>query len=453
MLPIIKKGEFMSKKILSFFEMFNLNFGFLGIQFGWGLQMANMSVIYKFLGAQSDNIGFLWLAAPMTGLIVQPLLGHLSDKTWMGFLGRRRIYILIGAILSSLALFLMPNSQSLMMAAILLWILDASINISMQPYRSLVADVAPETQHTHCYAIQTFLVGIGATLASALPWIFQHVFNIHTADLPNQIPLTIKLSFYIGASMFLLANLWTVFAAREYPPSTLEKVVTLKKEYNIWTDFKSIVVDFVNMPQIMRRMSAVQFFTWMGMFCFFLFSAIGIAQNIFGLPISANASTPEYERMLENGVVLGGLGCAVYNFVSFIYAYFLAKVAKAITRRWAHVVALTIGGISLIGMNFAQGQNSIFVTMIGLGIAWASIATIPYAILAGHLDQHKMGLYMGLFNLMICIPEIIAALTLGFVLKHAFHDHAMLVVGLGGTFMLIAALLTLSIHDKKIAEL
>lgn len=442
----------MNKKTLSFFEMFNLNFGFLGIQFGWGLQMANMSAIYKFLGAQSDSIGFLWLAAPMTGMIIQPLLGHLSDKTWMGFLGRRRIYILIGAIVSTIALFLMPNSNSIFMAAVLLWILDASINISMQPYRSLVADVAPENQHTHCYAIQTFLVGIGATLASALPWIFQHVFEIHTITAPNEIPLTIKLSFYIGASFFLLANLWTVFASHEYPPSNLEKIFAFKKDHSFLDDFKDIVINFIKMPKIMRWISAVQFFTWMGMFCFFLFFSLGIAQNIFGLPINADAASFDSQKMLENAAILGGLGCAAYNFVSFIYAYFLPKFAKLITRKTAHIVALCLGGLSLIGVNFAHSQSSVFLAMIGLGIAWASIVTIPYAILAGHLNQEKMGLYMGLFNLMICIPEILAALTLGFVVKHIFHNYDMHVVVLGGVFMLIAAGITFFVHDKKIEE-
>lgn len=443
------RSKNMNKKTLNFFEMFNLNFGFLGIQFGWGLQMANMSAIYKFLGAQSDSIGFLWLAAPMTGMIIQPLLGHLSDKTWMGFLGRRRIYILIGAIVSTIALFLMPNSNSIFMAAVLLWILDASINISMQPYRSLVADVAPETQHTHCYAIQTILVGIGATLASALPWLFLHVFDVHSVTLPNEIPLTIRLSFYIGASMFLLANLWTVFAAREYPPSNLEKLFSFKKEHVIRDDLKSIVISFVKMPKIMRLISAVQFFTWIGLFCFFLFFALGIAQNIFGLPVDGNSSDPNYQSMLEHGAALGGLGCAAYNFVSFIYAYFLPKLAKLITRKWAHTLALALGGISLVSVNFVHSQYSIFVAMIGLGVAWASIVTIPYAILAGHVDEKKMGLYMGLFNLMICIPEIIAALTLGFIVKHVFHNFDMNVVALGGGFMLVAAILTCFVQEKK----
>lgn len=442
----------MNKKTLSFFEMFNLNFGFLGIQFGWGLQMANMSAIYKFLGAQSDSIGFLWLAAPMTGMIIQPILGHLSDQTWVRFLGRRRIYILAGAIVSSVALFLMPNSNSIFMAAVLLWILDASINISMQPYRSLVADVAPENQHTHCYSIQTILVGIGATLASALPWLFLHVFDIHSITLANEIPLTLKLSFYIGATIFLLANLWTVFMSREYPPSNLEKLFSFKKEHTIMEDCKSIVIDFIKMPKVMRQVSAVQFFTWMGMFCFFLFFSLGIAQNIFGLPTVANSSDPNYQAMLEHGVALGGLGCAVYNFVSFVYAYFIPKLAKLITRKWAHVLALFLGGISLVSVNFAHHQPSIFLAMLGLGVAWASIVTIPYAILAGHVDEKKMGLYMGLFNLMICIPEIIAALTLGFVVKHIFHNYDMHVVVLGGVFMLIAAILTFFVHDKKIEE-
>jgi maltose/moltooligosaccharide transporter len=443
----------MQKKLMSFLQMFNLNVGFLGIQFGWSLQMANMSGIYKFLGATEANLGYLWIAAPLTGMIIQPILGQMSDQTWVKFLGRRRPYILFGALISSIVLILMPNSFSLLMAAALLLLLDGSINIAMQPYRSLVADVAPASQHTKCYAIQTALVGTGATLAYTLPWIFLHVFHMNDTIAPGTIPLTIRLSFYIGAAVFLLANIWTVFFSKEYPPETsiIEKIIPKKSlSTRMWNATKGIVRDFVHMPKTMREVSIVQFFTWMGMFCIFLFLSLGVAQNIFGLPPGAAVeNNASYAKLLEQGIVLGGVCFAIYNFVSIFFALLLPIISKRITRKGAHILSLSIAAVGLISCNFIHSVPLLFLAMVAMGLAWASIATIPYAILAGTLPTNKMGLYMGLLNITVCIPQIIAALVMGGVVSLFFHNRVMPAILIAGIFFIIAAICTLFVHDRE----
>ncbi|MFA6409304.1 MAG: MFS transporter [Gammaproteobacteria bacterium] len=444
------------KQRLSFAKMVNLNFGFLGIQFGWALQMANMSGIYKFLGADVSNMGYLWLAAPLSGMIIQPILGYFSDRTWCR-LGRRRPYILAGALISTLALILMPNSPSIWFAATLLWLLDGSINVAMQPYRALVADVSPSEQHTTCYSIQTCLVGVGSTLASILPWMFLHVFGLQSnpAD-SNVIPITLRLSFYIGAGVFLLSNLWTVFASKEYPPTVVEKVASalhFKKDGSLGEAILSYLKSFgelLKIPKIMREVSYVQFFSWLGMFCVFLYYGIGVAQSIFGLPPDAQVEgQPVYHRMLEDGIALGGMCFATYTFVSIIVSALLPKISKLITRKGAHALCLTLGALGLIASNHVHSSWGLFICMIGLGAAWASIVTIPYAILAGSLPEDKMGLYMGLLNITICVPEILAALTLGGIAKAFFSNHAMSVVELGGFAMIIAVIFTFFIRDRK----
>lgn len=444
----------MNKKLMSLWQMFNLNFGFFGIQVGWSLQMANMSGIYKFLGADVSHMGYLWLAAPLSGLIVQPILGQVSDQTWTR-IGRRRPYILGGAILSTIALILMPNAGAVWFAATLLWLLDGSINVAMQPYRALVADVAPEEQHTLCYSVQTALVGLGATIAYILPWVLLHIFNVQSDGAgAGVVPLSLRLSFYIGAAMFLIPNIYTIFFSSEYPPENMEEWLAKKNQFSFWKTFfvnsKSIIVDFIHMPKVMREVSVVQFFSWSGMFCVFLYYGIGIAQNIFGLPTGAHVeANAVYHNMLEQGIALGGVLAASYNLVSIFYVMIIPKFSSLVTRRVVHAISLFLGAIGLIASNHVASKTGLFICMIGLGAAWASIVTIPYAILAKALPKEKMGLYMGLLNMTICIPEIIAALTLGAVGKVFFADHAMAIVELGGFFMLIAAVASFFIHDKS----
>lgn len=446
----------MNKKPLSLFQMINLNFGFMGIQFGWGLQNANMSGIYKFLGVNTSNLGYLWLAAPIIGMLIQPILGSMSDETWT-CLGRRRPYIFVGALTASLALILMPNCTAWWMAASLLFLLDGSINMAMQPYRALVADVAPEKQHTKVYAVQTCLVGIGATIASSMPWILLHIFKIQEAEVAGQIPATIRISFYLGAAVFLLANLWTILSSHEYPPENLETFRQKKKdraEIDFMIFLKSIITDFVKMPTIMREIAWVQLFSWIGFFAIWAFFSVGVTQNIFGMPINANAANDvQFSTLMEKGVALTGLCFSTYMLVSFVYAYFIPRISKLISRKGAHIFSLLAGALGLIISSTAHSHTILFLGMIGVGMAWASVATVPYAMLAGSLPKEKMGVYMGLFNITICVPQIIAGVTLGAICNHVFHDRAMSVIALAGTFYVIAAIMTLFVHDKKIEEI
>ncbi len=444
----------MEKKPLSFWQMFNLNFGFLGIQFGWGLQMANMSGIYKFLGADASNIGYLWLAAPLSGLLIQPILGHFSDHTWTR-LGRRRPFILLGAILSTCALIFLPNSTSLFMAAVLLWVLDGSVNIAMQPYRALIADVAPANQQTKGFAIQTCMIGIGGTLASALPWLMLHFFHVH--DIPTEhIPLTLRLSFYIGAAFFILANLWTIFNSKEYPPEDMQLWQKKHQKPLIQKiiDLRLIFIDLLHMPKIMREISYVQFFTWLGLFCMFLYYGLAVAQNIFGLPPGATViHNFRYQEMLEHGIAVGGLCFALYTLFSFVYAYLIPFLSRLMSRKYVHIFSLLLGAIGLMSSSYMHTPAHLYIAMIGIGAAWASVSTIPYAMLGNSLPKDKMGVYMGLFNMTICLPEIIAALSLGFIVHHFFHNHAMSIIFLAGVCFIIAAFLTLFINDKENQEI
>jgi len=448
--------EIMHKPQLSFRQMVNLNIGFLGVQFGWALQWANMSGIYKFLGVDIGQMAYLWIAAPLSGMLIQPIIGQLSDQTWIK-LYRRRPYILGGAILSSVSLILMPNSISILMATFLLWMLDGSVNMAMQPYRALVADLAPENQITKCFAIQSCLVGIGSTMASSLPWIFIHVFGMQSMESTNGIPLTIRLSFYIGSAVLLLANLWTVITTKEIP-LTLEQSTTNNTSAKAKTPLliatfnmcKNICSGLIHMPKIMREVSLVQFFSWMGMFCVYLYFGLGVAQNIFGLPPTADVEgNATYHQMLENGIALGGLCFGIYTFVSIGYAFLIPYIAKLITRKGTHVLLLTIGSVGLLFANLAHSANQLFLCMVALGAAWASIITIPYAILGRCLPKENMGLYMGLLNIAICIPQIIASLTLSYVVHSVFHYHAMPVIELAGLFFLFAAIFSFFIHDQK----
>ena len=452
----------MQKSALSFKQMININLGFLGIQFGWALQWANMSGIYKFLGVDIAQMAYLWIAAPLSGMLIQPIIGQLSDQTWIK-LYRRRPYILGGAIISSVALVLMPNSLSVLMATFLLWMLDGSVNTAMQPYRALVADLAPENQITKCFAIQSCLVGIGSTLASIMPWVFLHVFGLQSTEGSTGIPLTIRLSFYIGSAVLLLTNLWTVITTKEHPldfqqaktiDTPFNQNVSLRQKTSLLTSTcnvcKNIYVGLTHMPKIMKEVSIVQFFSWLGMFSVFLYFGLGVAQNIFGLPPTADVDTnPVYHKMLEDGIALGGLCFGIYTLVSVGYAFLIPYISRVITRKGTHILLLTVGAGGLLAANLATTSNQLFLCMIAFGAGWASIITIPYAILGRCLPKEKMGLYMGLLNITICIPQIIASLSLASIVKFTFHYHAMPVIQLAGIFLLCAAFFTIFIHDKK----
>jgi maltose/moltooligosaccharide transporter len=427
----------MEKPRLSFWQIWNMSFGFLGIQFGWGLQMANMSPIYKYLGASDEQIPLLWLAAPLTGFIVQPIIGALSDRTW-GPLGRRRPYFLVGAILSSLALVAMPNSGVLWMAAGLLWVLDASINISMEPFRAFVADKLGEEQHGTGFAMQSFFIGVGAVVAGLLPWMLREWFHVSSdTGGARAIPPNVKLSFYIGAAAFFGAVLWTVLSTGEYPPDDVEAFRRKKAEQAGLAHLVREIPDaLARMPATMKRLALAQFFTWLGLFCMWLHFSNAV-------PVIFGSSDPTND-LFKRGAEWAGVCYAVKDAVTFLSAFALMAAARKCDRRRVHGVCLTLGGVGLLAVGFIHGEAGRHLLLAALalgGIAWASILSMPYAILAGALPSERMGVYMGIFNFFIVLPEILAALTFGPLVKHLLGGNLVYAVMAGGAFMLLAALL------------
>jgi maltose/moltooligosaccharide transporter len=419
-----------------------MSFGFLGIQFGWGLQLANMSAIYERLGASPDRVPILWLAAPMTGLLVQPIVGALSDRTW-GPLGRRRPYFLTGAILASIGLFFMPTSTSLWMAAALLWMLDASINISMEPFRAFVADKLDASQRTAGFVMQSFMIGVGASLANAMPYVLRWAGV--TGNTPSGIPHTVQYSFQAGAAVFLLCVLWTVFTTSEFPPEDPAAFDRAKRgRGGLSALFGEIGTSLAEMPATMRQLAVVQLFTWLGLFCMWLYFVPTVARHVFG------ATDPKSE-LYARGAEWGGLTFAVYSIVCFAVAFALPAVAKATSRKQTHALALVCGALGLLSVYVIHDQYVLWLTMVGVGIAWASILSMPYAILSGALPAERMGVYMGIFNFFIVIPEIVASLTFGIVIRAFFGadnpNATLYMVMIGGVCLLIAAALVTRVDD------
>jgi len=431
----------MDKPARSFWQIWNMSFGFLGIQFGWGLQMANMSAIYEYLGARADQIPILWLAAPLTGLIMQPIIGHASDRTW-GRLGRRRPYFLMGAVLSSLALILMPNSSSLWMAAGLLWILDASINISMEPFRAFVADLLPESQRTRGFAMQSLFIGLGAVVASALPWILTNLFHVTAASGETRaIPTTVRLSFYMGAAAFFGAVVWTILTTPEYPPEDMEVFRRMKAEKTgLAANAREILSAIRGMPQTMRQLAPVQLLTWLGLFSMWLYFPVAVARNVFGAP---DPKSPIYAE----GVAWGGVCFGMYSAVCFVFSLVLPSVARKLGRKNTHSLCLLCGALGLVSVAVIHNKYALLLTMAGVGIAWASTLSMPYAVLAGSLPAGKTGVYMGVFNFFIVIPEILASLFFGWIMNHLLGNNRIAAVVAGGFFMAIAAALMQRVVD------
>jgi len=431
----------MVKPRLRFWQIWNMSFGFLGIQFGWGLQMANMSAIYEYLGARADQIPILWLAAPLTGLIVQPIIGQMSDRTW-NRLGRRRPYFLAGALLASAALVLMPQSPALWMAAGLLWIMDASINVSMEPFRAFVADLLPEEQRTHGFAMQSLFIGLGAVVASALPWMMTNLFHVQNAPATGHaIPLTVRFSFYVGAIAFFGAVIWTIVSTREYPPDDLEAFAKMKQEKSgLFDNAREIFRSIGNMPPTMKQLAWVQLFTWLGLFCMWLYFPVAVAHNVFG---AANETSPVYTR----GVEWAGICFGLYSAVCFVFSFLLPALAGALGRRLTHSLCLLCGAAGLLSVALIHDHYLLLLSMVGVGIAWASVLAMPYTILAGSLPAEKTGVYMGIFNFFITIPEITASLFFGWVMLHLLHNNRLAAVLAGGVFLILAALLMKRVVD------
>ena len=489
-----------------------MSFGFLGIQFGFALQNANVSRIFETLGANIDQIPILWIAAPVTGLVIQPIIGYMSDRTW-GRLGRRRPYFLTGAILASLALIAMPNSPFLWIAAGLLWIMDASINISMEPFRALVADMLPSELRTTGFAFQSFFIGIGAVVASLLPYIMTNYFGIANTAPKGEIPDSVIWSFYIGAAVFITAVAWTVFSTKEYSPEQMEEFEedrpanyekaehvdeTSQQTYSqyikkfstsgwIWMlaglatavlvyltkwekelyilsgllgtfgliqlissllirsdrgDFGlvHVIVDLHEMPYTMRQLAFIQFFSWFALFAMWIYSTAAVTHHVYGTDDPTSA-------LYNTGANWVGVLFGVYNGFAAVVAFLLSPFAKMTSRKIVHSISLVLGGIGLISFYFVKSPNLLIISELGIGIAWASILAMPYAILAGALPSKKMGVYMGIFNFFIVLPQITAAGILGPFIRHLFHNEAVFALVLGGISMIIAAVLTLFVHD------
>ena len=422
-----------SSQEFNFGQLWNMNFGFLGIQFGWGLQMVNMSAIFEHLGANAHQIPILWLAAPLTGLLVQPIIGNLSDRTWTT-IGRRRPYFLAGAIMAAIALILMPNCSSIWVAAILLWILDSSANVSMVPFRAFMGDLLPEAQRTKGFAMQSLMVGLGSVSASVLPWLLHNIFNIsHTVDGMGQIPTTVKYSFYLGAFIYLVTIIWTVVTTPEKPPKNFELLP--KEQEKIINSIRETWDILLDMPSTMQQLNLVQFFTWSGLFCFFLYFPTTVAHNIFNV---TNQNSFLYNEAIE----WAGLCFALMNLVCVGVSFLLPHFAKRTSSQFAHGCCLLSGGISLIAVLGITNQYLLLIAMLGMGITWATVHTMPYAMLTVTIPQHRQGIYQGIFNFFIVLPEIIIALGFGWIMKYLLHDNRLWAVVLGGVLLIIAAALT-----------
>ena len=494
------------KPTLSFWQIWNMCFGFLGIQFGFALQNANVSRIFQSLGASIDDLPILWLAAPVTGLIVQPIVGYLSDRTW-GRLGRRRPYFLIGALLATAALVVMPNSPYLWIAAGMLWILDASINISMEPFRALVGDMLPDRQRCRGYSMQSWFIGIGAVVASALPWILTNVFDVANVAEPGQLPQSVKLAFYLGAAAFLGAVLWTIFNTREYSPAELAEfdervddpaggverhaqtpewyrksaaawivvgtvfaaavalfgwdkqlyvlgcglvafgllqIVVASRQQRGATEgmLHNVINDLYLMPKVMRQLAVVQFLSWFALFAMWIYTTAAVTEHHYGTTDAASAAYNE-------GANWVGILFAAYNGFAALAALFIPKLAEMLGRRKAHLVCLWFGALGLVSVRFIEDPRLLLVSMIGVGIAWASILSLPYAMLSQAVPMKKMGIYMGIFNFFIVIPQILAASVLGILVRALFGGHSINALALGGLLLVLAGLATLRVDDHE----
>ena len=432
------------KPKLSISEIINMSVGFFGIQFGWDLQRANMGRIYENLGANPDQVPILFLAAPLTGLLVQPIIGYMSDRTWHPRWGRRRPYFMIGAILSSIALILMPHSSTLFMAAGLLWVMDVFGNVSMEPFRAFVTDKLPDSQVNRGFIMQSFMIGLGGSIASSLPWVMKNIFHFENTAAKGFIPENVKLSFYTGAFFFLAAVLYTVLTSKEYPPSDVsykEKIKESNKGFG--GGVKEITNALVNMPKRMKIVALIQFFTWPGLFLMWFYYTTAVAVNVFG---GEDASDPVYAK----GADFGSLTLAYYSVVTFLFALVLPFIADKLGRKLTHALCLMIGGVGLISVGWVSNRYMLFGCMTCVGIAWASILSMPYAMLSGSLPKDKVGVYMGIFNFFIVLPEIIASLGFGWLMKNLLYNDRLLAVEVGGGLMILAALICyLFVREKR----
>ncbi|MGM9776248.1 MAG: MFS transporter [Candidatus Coprenecus sp.] len=432
----------MGKQKMSFMQIFNMSFGFLGIQFGLALQNANVSRILQSFGADVEHLSLFWLAAPVTGMIVQPIIGHYSDRTWCR-LGRRRPYFLVGAILASAMLFLMPNAPALkdflsplLIGAGILMFMDASINVAMEPFRALVADKLPSEQRTLGFSLQTSLIGIGAVVGAVLPFVLTNWFGMSNVADVGGVASNVKTAFYIGGAVLLACVLWTVITTSENPPAEEEKS-NKEKDGGFFEIFK----DFGRMPKTMRQLGVVQFFSWFALFSMWVYMTPAVAEHCYN---TIDRTSIEYGNAGDWVGVLQG----IYNGVAAIFAFLLPWIASKIGRRATHAVSLLAGALGFASFFIFKDPNMLIISMIGVGIAWGSILAMPYSILAGSLPAAKMGVYMGIFNFFITIPQICNGLLGGLMVKYLYGGHTIYAMVFSGVCLLIAAISVLAVDDK-----
>ncbi|MCB1598549.1 MAG: MFS transporter [Xanthomonadales bacterium] len=451
-----------SKPMLSFWQIWNMSFGFLGIQFGFALQGGFMSRIFQTLGAEKDALPLLWIAAPLTGLLVQPLIGYFSDRTWHPILGRRRPYFLMGAILASIALLFMPHSPTLWMAVGMLWVLDASINISMEPFRALVADKLPEQQRSYGFVLQTLIIGIGTWVASNLPW-FVNQMGVSNEAAPGVVPASVKIAFAIGAFVFLASILVTVFTTQEYPPEDLERFAADKqKGGNVLAELFGLIV---NMPRQMLNIGVVQFFSWLSFFSMWSMATPALTEHVFKAPapdpaafdmgIAAQAEAfGAANGAFQNAADLVGSYMGYYGLSSMVVALLLSFYAArfVLNRRLVHFVSLLLGGLGFLSMSMVSEPIYLIASFALVGVAWASILSMPYALLASSVDPDRMGVYMGIFNMFIVIPQIVAATLLGPTLRLLFDNQPIYALIISGASLIVGALCLMRVQEPRSAH-
>jgi maltose/moltooligosaccharide transporter len=448
----------MLKRKLSFWQIWNLSFGFLGVQFGFALQNANASRILTSLGADPHNLSFFWLVAPIMGLLVQPVVGAASDRTWTR-IGRRSPYILFGAIVSMIAMFLMPNAPLIIKAGsagvlafgvIMLALMDGSFNVTFQPFRALVADMTPDSQRNLGYSIQSFLINLGAVIGSALPFILTGAGIANEAEAGKVAPSVIW-SFYIGGSLLLISVLVTVFKTKEYPPEEFEKINGITEEDK--SKKESFWKLLTNMPKTMKQLAIVQLFSWFPLFLLWVYSTTAISQHYFGVPIDFDANDastdPTVRKAFDEAGNWVGLCFAAYSLVAALYSIVMPKLMALTNRKFVFSLSLLFGGLGFISIYFFSNQYMLFVSMVGIGIAWAAILAIPYAILSGSLPAKRMGIYMGLFNLTVVVPQIISGVFGGPILRGFFGGEGIYILILAGAIMILGAFAVRFVKDQS----
>lgn len=448
----------MKKKQLDFLSIWNMSFGFLGIQFAFALQGGFMSRIFQSLGAEKDAIPMLWIFAPLAGLIVQPIIGYMSDRTWSPRWGRRKPYFLIGAILASIALIFLPHSPLLWMAVGGLLVLDAAINISMEPFRALVADLLPENQRSYGFVVQTLIIGVGTYVASQLPWLVNKL-GVSNEAANNAVPDNVKLAFLIGGIVFIISILYTIFTTTEYPPEDLKEFRDQqKKTGGLKNGLQEIMTSIWEMPLTMKKLGVVQFFSWFAFFTMWSMATPALTEHVYNSPkpskgTMGDAAYATADAAYNNAADLVGAAMGTYGLTSMLFALILTFIAKSynINRKITHMISLIIGAIGFYLMLYTHDSFMLNVCFGCIGIAWGSILSMPYAMLSSSINPNKMGMYMGLFNMFIVLPQIAAALGgINLFYKLLFGEATINTMLLAGTCLLLAGLSNLLISDPKV---